>query len=194
MKEIFEYCIETINIAGLIIITWITAELSSYIWHRFASHIKDTGLSGKFLFRLVRKTHSEHHTKYNSNPQHKAFEDFIWVILGLGFLGVSLFGLFVLINAPIKYYSAIMGTSIIFSLWKCYIHAAYHTENHFLNKYSFFKDWKRDHLLHHNDPNSNYSLSCFIPDKIFGTYKSETQEIVKNKVNIVKISSLEDID
>ena len=42
-------------------------------------------------------------------------------------------------------------------------------------KFKFLREIKRLHLRHHfHDENSNYGITNFVPDMVFGTYKSKT--------------------
>lgn len=180
----------------IILTTWLVSEVFSYFWHRFVSHLSiDNRILGKYLFRGVKDSHKDHHFKFNMDESHKALEDFLWVVTGLCCLGVFWYSISLLGIVHDAYLVASMTTSVVFGLWKCFIHAAYHTDNHILNKFSFFREWKREHYVHHEDPKSNFSLSWFIPDKIFGTYRDK---IIKKEIPIsvseTSKTNIEDID
>ena len=155
-----EQYLNAVKVVVIVAMTWMFGEFGSYFHHRWGSHNHKL---------RVNRTHSLHHMTWNYNKEHKAYEDFIWVAAALAIIGVSMCILNYFINCPL-----VLGTSFstmcIFSLYKAYIHAAYHTPKNMLNEYKFFREWKRLHDVHHRRPTKNYSISWFYPDKLFGTF------------------------
>lgn len=140
------------------------SEVFSYLWHRFASHNSILSAKG------ISDTHRHHHIQYDRDKNHKAFEDFIWVGMGLSILICLWAVIKQIIDVPDEIVYTSVVVSILFSLWKCFIHAAYHSDKHFMNRFEFFREWKRLHILHHNNPKSNFAISGFTTDKLFGTF------------------------
>lgn len=143
------------------------SEFISYGWHRLASH-------NKHPHNFIRPTHHKHHVLFNmGDDSHKAYEDFGWIAIALIAAGIVIFGIWDLLfkfSSLLAYLTlTVYLTCVAHSIWKTYIHGAYHTKNHWMEKYAFFREWKRLHLIHHDDPSCNYSISWFIPDYVFGT-------------------------
>lgn len=146
---------------ALIVSVIILSELAAYFWHRIASH-SDLVLSN------IHDTHRIHHT---SDLKHQANEDFLWIIIGLiGLYIVFLIGFSLgIFNLP----TAIIIPTVITSIFACtwYVHSAYHIEDHWLNKYDWFKNNKARHFIHHDLPDKNYGIITQIPDMLFGTFE-----------------------
>lgn len=51
-----------------------------------------------------------------------------------------------------------------------YLHLSFHTKNHFLSQYKWFRQLRTMHVLHHND-DINYSIAFFGFDSLFNTFK-----------------------
>lgn len=154
-----------------IMITILFGEVISYLHHRFVSHDLRTG--------SVHQTHKAHHVMWKNDKEHKAYEDFAWVALVLIFAGLFLSlrknvkGLvpdYIYGIIPDHILYTVFGTMIVFSVYKAYIHAAYHTPGHYLNRFELFREWKRLHELHHINPKCNYSISCYSTDIFFETF------------------------
>lgn len=149
----------------IIISTIIMGEFISYMYHRFVSH-KDL-----LINFISRKTHRLHHILWFKDREDKAFEDFYMVVFFLLLIGSSL----VVVNHITKSRFTmklwlVYITMCLFSIYKSWIHAAYHTPDHFLNRYKFFQEWKKQHEIHHLNPKVNFSLSWFFFDKLFNTF------------------------
>ena len=52
------------------------------------------------------------------------------------------------------------------------LHQAYHSSNHWLNKYKWFRYKKDIHHIHHFQTKTNLNLTDPVGDKLFKTYKS----------------------
>lgn len=145
----------------IVVITIIFGEVTSYWHHR---------LFGHKINQLPRETHRHHHVLWQKQGRvlstHRAYEDFVWVFGALILLGLSLSWF-----KPGTHVYFTLMLFFVFSLYKAWVHAAYHTPDHFLNKYQFFQRWKMLHHLHHLDSSCNYSLSWFKVDQWFGTFR-----------------------
>lgn len=132
-------------------------EFQSYIWHRF-SHIENT---------INNKTHSIHH---KSNVDDTAIEDFkVVLILFISTIMI----LYKIIKNKEIFRGLFVGLFAVLAS-DYVLHSAYHTEDHFLNNFEWFKKRKTEHFLHHKYPKTNYGITNSFFDKFFGTFK-ETQ-------------------
>ncbi len=57
-------------------------------------------------------------------------------------------------------------------LWNWYIHTAYHIDNHWLNRYEWFRKDKHLHMLHHDNAKINYGVVSHFTDMLMGTYSN----------------------
>ena len=145
----------------LIIFLIYLSEIGAYFWHRWGTH------SDIIPHSLgVQRTHNIHHSIIDD----KAHGDFFYVIIGL----LILFGviIYLIVKNKITYTTALMiYLPILFVfLWNWYIHSAYHTKDHWLLEYQWFKDDKRIHMQHHINPNVNYGIVTHFSDVIFDTF------------------------
>ena len=61
---------------------------------------------------------------------------------------------------------------LIINFFGNYLHMSFHTENHFFQKYKWWRELRYLHYLHHTDSTKhNFSIVFFGFDKLFGTYK-----------------------
>jgi len=156
---------------GLLIIFFILLfELSIYLWHSIGTH---TNLLGNVFI----KSHLNHH---NGNDIF-AINDFELAIFPL------------IINLCIIYYLyiknifiqsknvclllCIISISLLFITY--YFHKSYHIPKHWLNKYKFFKNGKKLHLVHHQDMTKNFGLLSYIFDEYFNTIKYKDKNPLK---------------
>lgn len=160
-----ELILKIVVISTTIVLTILAGEVVSYLHHRFTSHKDWPGLGP------VRATHRAHHQIWFKDKEDRAYEDFIWVALVLGLMWSSFFLVRGFIASNLL--ALVLVTSTLFSLYKAWIHGAYHTPGHFLLRYSWFRRWKRLHEIHHVNPKKNFSLSWFKVDQWLGTYQSE---------------------
>lgn len=138
-------------------------EVFAYFWHRFGSH--NDYIPG------IHDAHRIHHL-IDLTYNHEAHEDFIWTLLMLIIFELSL-GMGILINIiPSMLGLVTIVVSIITFFWNWWIHTAYHTENHWLNNFNWFRIEKSRHYVHHIDPHSNYGIASHFTDMIMGTWKS----------------------
>ena len=64
------------------------------------------------------------------------------------------------------------------------MHSSYHTENHWLNNFEWFRKNKALHYQHHYNPQNNYDIVMpSVIDKIFGTYEDPADSVVKSSMH-----------
>lgn len=160
----------------IIIIVIIIAQISAYFWHRIGAH---TDLVGS----KIHETHKNHH---EDTLDDKAHEDFYWAfifLIGLYFLSAVLYQIKIL-NLSMS----ILLPSLFFFIFvlNWYIHQSYHTENHWLNNFEWFRQNKALHYQHHYNPKNNYDIVMpSIIDRIFGTYQYPTLENSLNSSAVI---------
>jgi len=176
----------------LVILIILATEFTAYLWHSWGAHTD--------IVPGVHDTHREHHV---ADLDHKAHEDFFWIILLLIIFGFLLFWLYHrgyseyiyrnFLRGKIENYNDKMikfGLILFYLLivsvftWNWYIHQAYHTKNHWLNKYDWFKNDKKIHFQHHVDPTVNYGIASHFSDVIFGTYENPLESEVYSNLNM----------
>ncbi len=147
----------------LIIIFIYLSEIGSFCWHKYGTH-------ENFIPRElgVQNTHQIHHTVIDD----QAHADFFYILFMLIILGFFLWILF-----SYNFISYQIGLSIYCPVtcvfvWNWYIHSAYHIDNHWLNKYEWFRNDKRIHFQHHANPNVNFGIATHFSDIIMDTFDS----------------------
>jgi len=143
----------------LIVSTFIFAELTAYLLHRYFGHNQSIWLFGM--------AHKEHHEKLDD-----ALFDFIIVgfIMLSSFVAIGLLWYFELI--PLFLAGLLLTTMLFVYLLNWYIHQAYHKQGHWLESYEWFLNGRQTHLIHHKDHTKNYGLLTYFTDKAFGTYQA----------------------
>ena len=174
----------------LIFLIILATEFTAYMWHLWGAHSD--------IVPGVHSTHREHHV---ADLDHKAHGDFFWVILLLIVFGCVLFWLnhrgypeYIYSNLidETGYNNTLVQSGLgafylivvaVFT-WNWYIHQAYHTKDHWLNKFDWFKKDKKIHFQHHVDPKVNYGIASHFSDVIFGTYDNPIESEVYSKLNV----------
>ena len=153
--------ISYLNYIILFIMMIFISELLAYCWHKFGAH--EDIIPEMFK---VQESHLKHHTIVDDS----AYDDFMYILI---FLIVYTFLLIYLIKIQMITYllaSCIYFPVLMASFWNFYIHSAYHSENHWLNEYEWFRNDKRIHFQHHRNPTTNYGISTHFSDVIFDTF------------------------
>lgn len=149
-----------------IILLIVVGEAFSYAWHRYMTHTNFE----QFILVDIRSTHKIHH---KDGTYETDSNDFIWLILV--FMMVQLWtGILIMVNILPGIVSVV--SLLIFGLvivWNWWLHKAYHEQEHWLNKYEWFKEKKKRHFVHHKNPKKNYGIASNFMDKIFGTWNDE---------------------
>ena len=137
------------------------SEIAAFFWHRYGTHQE---IVPHFLG--VQESHHRHHTIIDD----QAHGDFLYILLFLIILAIII--LYLIKQNRISYLlgSLIYFPILLISIWNWYIHAAYHIENHWLNRYAWFQNDKRIHFQHHRDPSTNYGIATHFTDVISDTF------------------------
>ena len=133
------------------------SEIGGYFWHRFAHNENSL---------IVKTTHDIHHTIIDDQADGDFF--YVCILLGLYLLVLIYFYYKAYITLTLL---VILYTAVFFPfVWSYYIHAAYHIEDHWLNKYEWFRNDKRIHMQHHLNPEVNYGIATHFTDELLGTF------------------------
>jgi sterol desaturase/sphingolipid hydroxylase (fatty acid hydroxylase superfamily) len=138
----------------------IIAELSAYLWHRYAAHTD-----------YIPGLHVTHRFHHEAPLDHKADEDYVWVLLALVTVGIflALLSVYRLISSKLAalFLTGVLG---VFG-WNWYVHSAYHQVGHWLEQYGWFKEMRELHFLHHTYPDKNYGIASHFMDVVMGTFQ-----------------------
>ena len=134
------------------------SEIGGYLWHRYGAHTN--------ILPFVKNTHEIHHTIIDD----EAHDDFFYICILL-----SIYLVFLIYLYYLTYISLILLTVLYLAvffpfIWSWFIHSAYHIENHWLNEYEWFRNDKRIHFKHHDDPTKNYGIATHFTDELLGTF------------------------
>ena len=137
------------------------SEFLAYCWHRWGAHrdIIPPALG-------VQKTHEHHHVTIDD----QAYGDFLYILIFLIIYFVLLLYLVQQDIISLTLAFIIYLPVLITSFYNYFLHSAYHTDNHLLNKYSWFRNDKRIHFQHHRNPNTNYGIVSHFSDIILDTF------------------------
>ena len=115
------------------------SEFLAYCWHRWGAH---TDIIPNALG--VQNTHSHHHITYGDS----AYGDFFYILIFLIFYLVLILYLIQqdIISSTCGF--IIYAPVLVVSFYNYFIHSAYHQDNHWLNKYTWFQNDKRIHFQH----------------------------------------------
>ena len=138
---------------GLVIFLIIVSEIGAHFWHRFGAHTN--------ILPFVKETHSIHHNIIDD----EAHADFIYICVLLFLYLIALSYIFSLFYILLFY----LPVFVVF-IWNWYIHSCYHIENHWLNRYEWFKNDKRIHFQHHINTNKNYGIATHFTDILLDTF------------------------
>jgi hypothetical protein len=69
-----------------------------------------------------------------------------------------------------------------------FLHSSFHVENHWLVRYSWFRDLRYLHYLHHKgDAKNNYSVLNFTFDKLQGTYITQPRPPINGYAHLMSV-------
>ena len=131
---------------------------------------------GSFIYTYHRKHHIKHYpiSKLIDKAPYKT--DTKYYILTDGFIAHSVpftFILFTLYNLLNKELFLNLSLNIIINAYiSDYIHTEIHTEGSWLEKYNWFQNKRKIHLLHHKITTKNMNVIDNTMDKIMNTYNS----------------------
>ena len=146
-----------------IIISFLAADLISYIFHRFV-HNPVSGL----MFRA----HLEHHSHYTK----KRYLSDTYISSGKDSLLYYAVPLFVVVSTitlllvPSPYSFISVATMAVTTSATGWIHDSSHLTGSRLNGFKWFRTLQRQHLKHHQDTRVVYGVLWFGWDRLFGTY------------------------
>jgi len=134
------------------------SEIGAYFWHRFGAHTD--------ILPPVKKTHDIHHTIVED----KAFGDFFYVFMLLVlYFGILLYAYQIAFITKALFLYLYIPVVLTF-LMNFYVHSAYHIENHWLNRYEWFRNDKRIHFQHHKDETKNFGILTHMTDHMLNTF------------------------
>ena len=134
------------------------SEIAAYFWHRIFAHT-DT-------ITLVKEMHDVHHNVIDD----QAHGDFIYVCGLLVAYFCFLLTLYFYYYINVYMLLTLYIPAVCVFVYNYLIHAAYHIENHWLNNYEWFRQDKRIHFAHHDNPECNYGIATHYSDIIFDTF------------------------
>jgi len=141
----------------------IIAEIVAYFWHRLLSHNHVID-----IHTLIHDSHSLHH----NDRDDASYGDFSWIVILVCEAFIVLYLAYV-VDIISGYALLVVTAAMIFVVfYNWYIHKAYHTENHWLEYFEWFKHDRKEHMIHHVNHRQNYGVTTRLCDKIFGTYQS----------------------
>jgi len=151
-------------VGGLVLV-----EVVGYIWHRTAEHL---GLVGDG----IRYRHWVHHEldypTDNLRPKnvvkYKSAGSWSWYVLALSVIGLAFILLPIRDAVPLTIGGALYAYFVV-----NYFHEAFHVDNHWLNRFEWFKRLVKLHDIHHWAA-CNYGIVFFGMDRLLGTLREET--------------------
>ena len=156
---------------GLLIIS----EFGAYVWHRWAAHTD--------ILPYVSETHDVHHEIKDDVD----LRDYLYICIIMIIFAIVLASLFTFNIISFGTYLLLYTPVLIVFVWNWYIHWAYHTPDHWLNNFEWFKNDKKIHFQHHINQNVNYGIASHYTDKLFGTFKGTFKKDIKKKKNKSKV-------
>ncbi len=142
----------------IVIIMIYLSEIGGYFWHRFGAHTN--------LLYPVKKMHDIHH----EDILDEAHGDFLYVCGLLIFLFLFLFYIYYKNYITFPLFLSIYLPVMFVFIWSWYVHSAYHIDDHWLNRYDWFRTDKRIHMRHHKNPETNYGIATHFTDEILETF------------------------
>jgi len=123
--------------------------------------------------------HMTHHLKlypvndYQSETYRDPWKDntvrfFAFASIPLVIIPVILLALGII---PLSVFIATAVAMTIVGFANGYLHDVFHIKNHWLSRYSWFRELTRLHYLHHVDMQRNFGIFMFSWDKLLGSYK-----------------------
>jgi len=149
-----EYFIYPSIFIGLVI----CSEIGGYFWHEVFAH--------NHIIPFVKETHDIHHSIIDDTAEGDFFYICIFLILYLIVLTYLYYKAYITLILLLILYTAVFFPF----LWSYYVHSAYHIENHWLNKYEWFRNDKRIHMQHHINPEKNFGIATHFTDELMGTF------------------------
>ena len=143
----------------LVMATIVLVEVFGYLWHRFAAHSELLG---------VETTHDTHH---QASMAHQADEDFIWLMCLIVAFEVAMIHLLQM-GRWTRELGLITATVVLIFYWNWWLHACFHDESHWLNNFSWFQRERERHLVHHQEPDKNFSIASHFMDRWGGTWQA----------------------
>lgn len=157
---------EILTAASAFVLTYYATAVIQTVFHRLFGHTK------RFMPVYTSHTHG-HHGAYRG----KALLQERWIPSGrhvlwyfaipLGMLALAIFAA----TTPVVFIAHL--SAMAFSvLWHIGLHRHYHLKGSFLGRYVWFRRKRALHFVHHLHVRSNYAISEYWLDRLFGTYRS----------------------
>ena len=154
-----------IKFLSITIITYFCCNIVENILHKL-SHYK--------FVPLLYKWHHYHHTiefpvskLINNNHTNNSIIYNYYLYIAIIILLLS-----IIIIKDTKIILLVYTESSIYMYVANLLHESYHKNNTFLEKYKWFRDKKKLHLLHHRQTTHNFNLFDNTSDKIYNTFKN----------------------
>lgn len=141
----------------------VLGELGAYAWHRWAAHSD--------IIPVIPETHDIHHEIKDD----VVLRDYIYILIIMIIIAICLSILNYINILSVTMCTLIYVPLFLVFIGNWYIHWAYHTKNHWLNNYEWFKNYKRIHIQHHINQEVNYGVASHFSDKLFGTFDDATK-------------------
>lgn len=136
-------------------------ELFAYFWHRYISH----GDSDFYILKQIQNSHMKHH----NNENDLALEDFWWVLFLVLLLSIFILLLNLVLGLSIYYFIITLIVGLFSFSLNWYFHYCYHNPNSYLQQFDFFREKTRQHMLHHENYNTNYGIINLYGDYLMGS-------------------------
>lgn len=153
--------------------------LASLVLAAFLGHVVHWSLHQRWS-GIFNRGHMEHHTKLYppGDLLSDAYRKAAWYNNGIflfapAFLVISIVLVLLTwaLGAPAWVTITMCGTILWFGLANDLVHDAFHVRDHWLERFSAFREWRRLHFIHHSNMRSNFGIYVFVFDRVFKTMR-----------------------
>jgi len=164
------------------VIKWIPYNIKCHHWHNLhhhlyfppkyfygSKHLYDSVYCKEWIknsqsdLNLIRSSLPFGELKINEAIQNESF--------GIFLVGIGLLVKYFVFNLTFDVIALTVFQGLLINLVGNYLHLSFHIKDHWLNKYTVYKELKYLHYKHHKyDTKHNYSIFFFGFDIIFNTY------------------------
>lgn len=128
--------------------------------------------------KLFTRYHAAHHKLYPSTKFRSkkyvgpAFDPASLFITATVTVALFIFmATFIVVNASMTAYIAVVLIGLSVGWVHDYVHKAFHTEDHWLDRFKSFRSIRDLHCVHHGDARVNYGIVTYAWDKLFKRFK-----------------------